>query len=79
MRLAAAVAQPQAQPPMRALITLQRHLQQWGAHTSGRGFTARSGCTAAVMAPRFGGDRPTADRIGRQQRLDPIPHRISDH
>jgi hypothetical protein len=52
MRLAAAVAQPQAQPPMRALITLQRHLQQWGAHTSGRGFTARSGCTAAVMASK---------------------------
>jgi hypothetical protein len=25
------------------------------------------------------GPPPTADRIGRHQRLDPVPHRISDH
>jgi hypothetical protein len=31
-------------------------------------------CVSAVVGPL-----PTTDRIGRQRRLDPVPHRISDH
>ncbi|MEW2290988.1 hypothetical protein [Streptomyces sp. NPDC047841] len=70
MRLTAAVVQPPAQHPMRALITLQRHLQRWGAHTWGRGFTARSGYTAALQARHTvvrHGDRP-------DRQLDALTH-----
>ncbi|WP_333774458.1 hypothetical protein [Streptomyces sp. IBSBF 3136] len=61
MRLTDALAPPSTQHPMQALITLQSHLQRWGARTWGRGFTARSAYTAALQARHTvvrHGDRP---------------------
>jgi hypothetical protein len=60
-QLTAAFAPPHPRRPMQALLTLHRHLQRWGARTWGRGFTARSGYTAALQARHTvvrHGDRP---------------------
>ncbi len=60
--------------------TFVRRLE--GAEFSRQGPPGREG----AILPRNGfkgaavvGPSPTSDRIGRHQRLDPVPHRISDH
>ncbi|MER7178533.1 hypothetical protein ABT404_03420 [Streptomyces hyaluromycini] len=61
LRLITLLAPPHVRHPVKALYALHRHLQRWGATTWGRGFTARSGYTAALQARHTvvrHGDRP---------------------